>query len=176
MGVEGAGLLYVRPERMAALRPALAGWLSHEDPVAFLTRGAGHLRYDRPLRRQASVFEAGSSSGAAQAALEASLRILLDLGIGSIHAHVNGYLDRLEPPLRERGFTSLRHTDPALRSCTLSMAPPRAVAAPALRDALAARGVAVAIPDGLVRFAPHWPNDPEREVPRVLAAIDEAMR
>jgi selenocysteine lyase/cysteine desulfurase len=176
MGVEGAGFLYVRPDRMAALRPALAGWLSHEDAVAFLTRGEGHLRYDRPLRRQASVFEAGSSSGVAQAGLEASLRILLELGVAAIHAHVNAYLDRLEPALRDRGFRSLRHVDPALRSCTLSVAPPRPGAAPALRDALAARGVTVAIPDGLVRFAPHWPNDAGREVPCVLAALDEALR
>jgi hypothetical protein len=89
---------------------------------------------------------------------------------------VNRYLDALEPALAERGFTSLRSADPALRSCTLSMAPPRGTSAPALREALARAGVTIAIPDGLVRFAPHWPNDPARELPRVIAALDQGMR
>jgi len=176
MGVEGAGVLYVRPERLAALRPALAGWLSHEDPVSFLTSGAGHLRYDRPLRRDASVFEAGSQSALAQAALDASLGLILDLGVAAIHAHANRYLDRLEPALRERGFGSVRAPDPARRSCILSASAPAGRDPRRLREALLREGVAVAIPDGLVRFAPHWPNDADREVERVVAAVDAALR
>jgi hypothetical protein len=39
---------------------------------------------------------------------------------------------------------------------------------------LLARGVAVACPDGLLRFAPHWHCAPE-EVERVLSALDEAL-
>ncbi len=35
--------------------------------------------------------------------------------------------------------------------------------------------VAAAIPDGVLRFSPHWPNA-LAEVPRVLDAIDEATR
>ena len=176
MGVEGAGVLYVRPERVAALRPALAGWLSHEDPVSFLTEGAGHLRYDRPLRREASLFEASSTGALAQAALDASLGLLLELGIPSIHAHANRYLDRLEPALQERGFSSRRARDAARRSCILAVAPPPGRDPRQLRDALAREGVAVAIPDGLLRFAPHWPNDADRELDRVVAALDAALR
>jgi hypothetical protein len=44
----------------------------------------------------------------------------------------------------------------------------------ALHRALATRGVTTSIPDGVLRFAPHWPNH-EDEVPRVLAAVDDAM-
>ena len=176
MGVEGAGMLYVHPDRVAALRPALAGWLSHEEPVSFLTEGAGRLRYDRPLRREASVFEAGSSGVLAQAALDASLGLLLGLGIPAIHAHVNGYLDRLEPVLLAHGFSSLRSSDPARRSAILSAVPPPGRGARQLREALAREGVAVAIPDGLVRFAPHWPNDAGRELDHVAEALRQALR
>jgi len=176
MGSEGAGVLYVRPERVAQLRPALAGWLSHEDPASFLTEGKGHLRYDRPLRQEASVFEASSSSSLSQAALAASLEILLGLGIDNIHRHVNRYLDRLEPGLKARGFASRRSREPSRRSGILSLEAPPGSDAKALRAALKEAGVAVAIPDGLVRFAPHWPNDPEREVDGVLAAVDRALR
>lgn len=175
MGAEGAGFLYVRPERVAALRPALAGWLSHEEALSFLSE-PGQLRHDRPLRREAAVFEAGSSSALSQAALDASLGLLLQLGPAAIHAHANRYLDRLEPLLAARGFESRRAREPARRSCILSAAPPPGRSAKALRERLAAAGVAVAIPNGLVRFAPHWPNDAERELPAVEAALDEACR
>jgi selenocysteine lyase/cysteine desulfurase len=176
MGVEGAGVLYVRPGRIAALRPALAGWLSHPDPVSFLTEGAGHLRYDRPIRREASLFEAGSASALAQVALDASLELLLELGIAEIHGHANRYLDRLEPVLLARGFSSHRASDPARRSCILSATPPPGRDPRHLREALARAGVAVAIPDGLIRFAPHWPNDADRELEGVTAALDSALR
>jgi cysteine desulfurase/selenocysteine lyase len=175
MAAEGAGFLYVKRERVAALRPALAGWLSHEDPVSFLTRGAGHLRYDRPIRKEAALFEAGSTSALSQAALEASVDLLLALGVPAIHAHVNRYLDLLEPALVARGFQSLRAADPARRSGMLSLVPPTGVDVIGFRDALAAQGVVAAIPDGALRLAPHWPNALE-EVEKVVAAFDHALR
>ena len=176
MGAEGAGYLYVRPDRVAALRPALAGWLSHEEPVSFLTEGGGHLRYDRPLRKEASVFEASSSGALSQAALDASAGLLLELGVEAVQRHVAGYLDRLEPLLVERGFRSLRAREAAGRSGILSALPPPGRDPRALRLALAQAGVAVAIPDGAVRFSPQWPNDPDAELPRVAEALDAALR
>ena len=174
MGAHGAGFLYVKPGRAAALRPALAGWLSHDDPVAFLTRGPGHLRYDRPIRSEARLFEAGSTSAMAQAALEASLDLLLALGVPAIHAHANHYLDRLEPLLVERAFTSLRARDASGRSCILSALPPPGRDVVRLHAALAREGVAAAIPDGALRFAPHWPNG-EGEIATIAAALDRAL-
>ncbi|MCA9515271.1 MAG: aminotransferase class V-fold PLP-dependent enzyme, partial [Myxococcales bacterium] len=49
MGLEGVGWLWAAPRWRGRLRPALASWLSHEDPVSFLGE-AGQLRYDRPIR------------------------------------------------------------------------------------------------------------------------------
>jgi selenocysteine lyase/cysteine desulfurase len=173
LGIEGAGFLWIRRERLAALRPALAGWLSHEEPISFLTEGReGLLRYDRPLRRRADVFEAGSSAAVPQAALDASLGLLLELGVEAVAEHVARFHDRLEPELRARGFETSRA--PRLRSGILSARPPPGVEARALREALAAEGVVVAIPDGRVRFAPHWPND-LGEVELVAAALDAAL-
>jgi hypothetical protein len=34
--------------------------------------------------------------------------------------------------------------------------------------------VSCATPDGALRFAPHWPNDPA-EIPGVVEAIDAAL-
>ncbi len=175
MGVEGAGLLYARhPERHA---PHLAGWLSHEEAFSFLSEGAGRLRYDRAFRDDALRFEGGTPNAAGCVALETSLDILAALTPSAIYAHVNAYLDALEAPLVERGFTSLRAKDPAGRSCILSVLPPEgAPDAPAMQRALASRGVVASCPDGYLRFAPHWPNDAARELPAVLAAVDAVLK
>jgi selenocysteine lyase/cysteine desulfurase len=174
MGLEGAGFLYVSPERIDALRPNVAGWLSHEDPVGFLLRGPGLLRYDKPIRRRADLFEGGNVNTAGLAGLEASLDLLQQLGVPAIYAHVNAILDPLEAGLVARGWTSLRSRDPRQRSCTLSLTPPAGVGPVELQAALGARGVSCSIPDGLVRFTPHWPND-VAQATEVLAAVDAAL-
>lgn len=174
MGLEGAGFLYVAPSRVEALRPNTAGWLSHEDPVDFLLRGPDLLRYDKPIRRRADLFEGGNVNTAGLSGLEASVALIQQVGVPAIFAHVNAILDAIEPALVERGFSSLRSQDPRQRSCTLSLRPPAGVGVVELGRELHARGVACSTPDGLLRFSPHWPND-VGQVPEVLAAVDGAL-
>jgi selenocysteine lyase/cysteine desulfurase len=174
MGLEGIGFLCIRPERAAALRPVVAGWLSHLDPLDFLLRGPGLLRYDRPIRPTADMVEPGSQNVAGCAALEASVTLLLELGVGAIAGHVGRYLDRLEPEVVLRGFRSLRSAEPAARSGILSLLPPSGLDVVALVRELEKRGVAASIPDGVLRFAPHWPNALD-EVEDVLAALDASV-
>jgi selenocysteine lyase/cysteine desulfurase len=174
MGVEGTGLLYVAPDRIEALQPEVAGWLSHEDPVGFLLRGPGHLRYDRPVRKRTDFIEGGAYNALGLAALEAAVELITGLGVEAIFAHVQAYLDRLESGLVERGFRSQRSALDAGRSCILSVDPPGHDDAPRWVDALAARGISCSSPDGLLRFAPHWPNADD-EVALVLEAIDAGL-
>lgn len=174
MGAEGAGCLYVAKRCAGSLTPRLAGWLSHENPVAFLTGDEPQLRYDAPLRLGAGAFEIGTNNVMGLAGLGASLELLGQLGVPSIHAHVERYLDRLEEGLVERGFESLRARSTALRSTLLGVAVPEDVRLSKLAAALRDRGVICNTPDGLMRFAPHWPNSHD-EVPSVLDAVDDAL-
>lgn len=174
MGMEGAGLLYVREACAQALTPLAAGWLSHDEPDGFLRLGAGHLRYDRPLKRSAHVFEGSAQNVLGCAALDASLDVLLGLGIDAIFAHVQRYHDRLEPALCERGFESLRSRDPARRSGTLGFRVPPGVDAIQLHQALVQSGISCALPDGVLRMAPHWPNN-LGEVPQIIERVDAAL-
>lgn len=171
MGVEGTGLLYVSPERMPRLRPHAVGWLSHEDPVRFLFEGSGHLRYDRPLRTTVDVFEGATQNLLGCVALEASVDLISELGVGAVYAHVNHYLDLLEQGLLARGFQSLRAPEAERRSCILGVLPPNGDSV-SLQRALGTRGIICSVPDGVLRFAPHWPNCPS-EVDVVLSAVDE---
>jgi selenocysteine lyase/cysteine desulfurase len=174
MGVEGSGFLYVSPDRIDALRPNIAGWLSHEDAVGFLLRGPGLLRYDRPIKRRADFLEVGGSNTAGLAGLEAAIDLITEIGVPAIFAHVNGILDPLERGLVERGFRSLRSLDLRQRSCTLSLLPPAGVSAVELHRQIGERGVSCSIPDGMIRFTPHWPND-VGQVGEVLAAVDASL-
>jgi len=180
MGPEGTAFLYVHPARVAALRPNVAGWLSHEDPVSFLFGGAGLLRYDRPIRQRADFLEVGGVNVFGLAGLLASVELLVQLrereGPTAIHAHANRYLDQLEDGLLARGFTSLRARQPERRSCILGVRPPAGRDLTALWAHLRARGVAATMPDGVLRFAPHWPNDAAAELAYALEVVDEALR
>lgn len=174
LGPEGVGFLYARPARARALLPRVAGWLSHEDGTRFLFGGPGHLRYDLPLKAGPQMLEGGSSSTLGFAGLEAGIEPILQLGTAAIFEHVSRYLDLLEPQLVGRGFVSRRASSTAARSAIASFVPPSGVSATELVLQLRARGVYASMPDGLVRFAPHFPNSPS-EIETVLAALDEAV-
>lgn len=174
MGLEGVAFLYVRQARAAALRPVVAGWLSHEDGLRFLIEGEGHLRYDRPIRARADFVEGGAAPVVLLAALEAALEPIVTLGVPAILEHVQAFHDALEAGLVTRGFASLRATVPAQRSGILSVLPPAGVDVVALHAELGPRGISCAIPDGRLRFSPHWPNA-LAEVPAVLEAVDESL-
>ena len=169
-GLEGAGFVYVAPERIDALRSSMAGWLSHEGALDFLLAGPGHLRYDRPFRRQADFLEPGAQSNIGLAALEAGLAPASALGLAAIHEHVQSLHDRYEPVLTERGYRSLRAREPAGRSGILSFVPPEGVDVIELQHRLREGGVVVATPDGVLRLAPHWCNSAD-EVERFAAVL-----
>ncbi|APR84311.1 Cysteine desulfurase [Minicystis rosea] len=174
MGPEGGGFLYVSPDRIDALRPNVAGWLSHEDPIGFLLRGPGLLRYDRPIRRRADLFEGGNVNTAGLAGLEAAVDLIQHVGARTIFEHVTRILDALEPALVGRGFASLRSADPRQRSGALSVRPPAGISLVELGRELGSRGISCSTPDGLLRFSPHWPNSVD-QVPEVLAGLDASL-
>ncbi len=174
MGLEGAGFVYVRRALGPKLRPWLAAWLGHQDGLGFLFDGPGHLRYDRPLKTDASVIETGAYNTLGFVALEASLSLIQSLGVDAIYDHVQAYHDALEPKLTALGLGSLRSPSPGERSGVLAFDVPEAFAPTQLPARLAARGVSVSLPDGRLRFSPHWPNALD-EVDRVASAVAEAI-
>lgn len=171
MGPTGVGFLYVSPSRVQDLRPVAAGWMSHEDGMGFLFDGPGHMRYDRAIRKRTDLFESGMPNVLGCAAAEAALELIQQLGVQAIWDHVQRYIDALEEGLLSRGFQSLRASTDGGRSTLLCTRPPEGLDVVELHQRLVAEGVDCSIPDGLLRFAPHWPNHLD-EVPQVLAAVD----
>jgi len=174
MGTDGFAFLYARRDAARSLRPHLAGWLSHDVPLSFLFEGRGHLRYDRPIRDSIDFLEGGMTNAIAAAALEAAVDLILQLGPATILDHLNAFHDALEAPLVERGFTSLRSPSKARRSGILSVLPPDDIPVAALQPVLSELGVVCSIPDGCLRFSPHWPNALD-EAEQVLVGLDAAL-
>lgn len=172
MGLEGAGFVYVAPHHLPQLQPTFAGWLSHEDGLGFLSQGPGHLRHDRPIRQRVDFLEVGNLNAAGLAGLHAAVDLIAQLGVPAIHAHVQQCLDALENVLQQRGFRSLRAHDSQARSCTLSVLPPPGRDVVAVHAGLGDRGISCSIPDGLLRFTPHWPNQPG-EAELLAEALDD---
>ena len=174
LGPEGVGFAYAPPERARALVPRTAGWLSHQDGTLFLSQGPGELRYDRPLKKTLQVLEGGSSSTLGYAALDAGIEPLLQLTPAAIFEHLDRYLDQLELALLQRGFRSRRASSSQRRSGILACEPPAGVSAVDIVMQLRPRGVFASMPDGLLRFAPHFPNALS-EIETVVGALDESL-
>jgi cysteine desulfurase/selenocysteine lyase len=97
----------------------------------------------------------------------------LELGVDSIFAHVSAYANALNAGLVARGFESARATHPRGRSAIVSVRHPRFEAATIAAE-LGERGVSCTMPEGYLRFAPHWPNSHD-ELPKVLETMDETL-
>ena len=172
MGPPGTGLLYASD--WSSLEATLAGWLSHEDALAFLWGDAEQLRYDRPIQVGPAALEGGTLNFAGLAGLTAAMRIINAHGVDAIHAHANRWNDLLEPHLLERGFTSVRSAVPEQRSAMLCVRPPKGMHAGAINETLQAAGVCASTPDAHIRFSPSWPNA-FSEIDAVVAAISDAV-
>lgn len=175
MGLEGTGFVYTDRRWDNDLRPNLAGWRSHENGLGFLFEGAGHLRYDRPIKTGASMLEAGASNAVGLAGTAASVELIAQLGVESIFDHVQTYHDILEPSLLARGFVSARSPNPVGRSGILAFRPPPELDVISLVAGLRLAGVSTSPPDGWFRLAPHWPNG-LAEVDIIVDAIDRQFR
>lgn len=185
MALEGAGFMYVHPDKIKQLRPQNAGWLSLSQPLDFLFQPSAPLGYHRPVRPEASAFEGGAQASVCYAALAASVEVLRAVcdpqgrrGVQAIYHHVNQLNDRLEEGLSALGFLSARCPDQERRSGILSLTPSPALggleAIPQIAASWAARGFVCATPNAYLRISPHWYNS-DAQVDRALQIAREAL-
>jgi len=97
MSPPGAGVLFCRHELIDQINPASVGWLSVINPMKW------ELNYT--LRPEAGRFETGTPALGSLVGLNASLRLLLDVGISSIHQRVTTLGDYFADELLKKGYT-----------------------------------------------------------------------
>jgi len=148
LGPEGVALLYVNPRLRPELRLHQYGW--------HMVKHRGD--YERPdwgPATDARRFECGSPNMLGIHALDASLSLLLEVGIDRIQAAVAKRTQRLIELIDSQGFELLSPRDPERRAGILTFRVPGADHQ-ALYQALTDRGVVCARRGGGIRFSPHF--------------------
>jgi selenocysteine lyase/cysteine desulfurase len=161
----GSGFLYVRRELIGRLSPPVTGWMAFEgtDDLTRLTA------YGETLRADARRFELITLPYQDFAGLNASLGLILELGVERIQAH----LQRLHAPVLEwAARTGTRVISPrgGQGSGILCLAPEGV--GDVFRRLKAAR-IICSLREGAIRLSPHGYNTVE-EMERVAAVLDGA--
>jgi cysteine desulfurase / selenocysteine lyase len=159
----GSGFVYVRRELIPALDPPVTGWMAFEgtDDLTRLTR------YNGTLRSDARRFELITLPYQDFAGMNASLELLLELGVARIGEH----LRILQEPLvrwAERGGGRIVSPQNAHRSGIIAIAPKSGEEA--FRRLKTAR-IICSLREGAIRLSPHAYNTVE-EMERVVEVLE----
>jgi selenocysteine lyase/cysteine desulfurase len=160
----GSGFVYVRRDLVRELRPSITGWMAFEgtDDFTRLTQ------YNDTLRGDARRFELITLPYQDFAGMNASLRLLLDLGISRIRDH----LHRIHRPVLDwAARQGVRIVSPSGEhgSGILCFAPPDVGRA---FRALKAAHVVSSLREGAIRLSPHAYNTGD-EMHRVVEILEE---
>ncbi|AMV34109.1 Cysteine desulfurase [Pirellula sp. SH-Sr6A] len=171
LGPEGAGLLYIRRERLAKLENRMVGWNSVQGAHRFQNA-------EVQFKSDASRFEGGSANHLGIVCLDASLRLLLDLGVhlpcSGVATAVLENADLIEESLRSLGAIVYRDKEAAQRSAThcsgiisfeIEGKDPQSI-----RNALIRNKVVTSVRHGRLRVATHAYNNAD-DVQRLCDAI-----
>ena len=162
LGPEGAGVLFVRGDRLDSLRPLLVGWNSVAEAGNY---GAATLT----LKDSAARYEGGTYATACAAGLAASLELLADVPVQGRHARLHDLTDRLCDGLRTAGCEIASDRAAGRASGIVAFAPPGGDSEACMKRLLA-DGVVVRVRHGRVRAAPHVYTS-KAEVDRLVSGV-----
>jgi selenocysteine lyase/cysteine desulfurase len=168
LGPEGAGLLFIRREHLARLRPLGVGWSSmvHGDDFT-------HIEYR--LKTSADRYEGGSPNSAGFAGLGASLKLLTGLGIDNIGRRVLEITDECCRRLQELGavfFTSRDRPEHSSGIVTFEFPGHDSLA---LKRHCSTKQVWLSQRSGKLRISPHaYAND--GDIGRLIDALAEGKQ
>lgn len=169
LGPEGAGLLYVRREHQDRMRAIGVGWNSVQ---------AGHdfSHIELRLRPEAARWEGGSTNMAGMIGLQASVDLLLQLGVSTDESPVAECVldlaDALCARLQEIGAELISPHQGERRSGIVTFAPPGKLSPAEVRTRLLVAQVVVSCRGGGIRVAPHGYNTPE-DIERLIGGLLE---
>lgn len=157
----GLGITYCSPELLDRLTPATAGW--YGVPNIFTPDRFESFEF----KDGAARFAAGMPNFPTIYGLRASLKYLLEIGVGHLDASLAPLVQKMRSGLVDLGLNLLTPDDPAYQSGIVAFLHP---AAQEIGSELASQDVIVWANDGRVRSAIHLYND-EAEVDRYIAAV-----
>jgi cysteine desulfurase/selenocysteine lyase len=159
----GSGFVYVRRDLISSLSPAITGWLAFEgtDDLTRLTK------YNDTLRDDARRFELMTLPYQDFAGLNASLGLLLSLGVERVREHLRA----LHAPVldwADRSGTPVASPRDARGSGILCLAPDRVEE---VHRRLKSARIICSLREGAIRLSPHCYNAVS-EMERVVEVLD----
>ena len=161
---EGIGAFYISREVMEMVEPVILGWHSVKNRFDF-------ENYDFRLSPDARRYEPGSMNTVGIAAFNASLDLLLSVGVDRIWERVRRLTERVLGKAREEGYEVVSPDHPEERSGIVTFRVP-GVDNAALWKALLARKAVCSHRAGGIRVSPHFYNTPE-EIDRLFDVLRE---
>lgn len=161
---EGIGGFYISRDVMEMVEPVILGWHSVKNRFDF-------ENYDFRLSPDARRYEPGSMNTVGLSAFNASLELLLSLGVDRIWERVRRLTERVRERAAEEGCKLVSPDHPEERSGIVTFRVPEADNA-ALWRALLNRKAVCSHRAGGIRVSPHFYNTPE-EIDRFFAILRE---
>jgi selenocysteine lyase/cysteine desulfurase len=164
LGIEGAGIFYIRREHLRRLRPAGVGWNS-------VVHCHDFRRIELALKDSADRYEGGSQCMAGMIALAASLELLMSYGAEALGRRILEVTEQACCSLREIGAVLHSDRSPQRASGIVAFEFPG-------RDSLALkkhclqRNVVLSCRAGRLRISPHAYNN-EQDIQRLVQALTE---
>lgn len=160
LGIPGIAFLYVRAGLTDPVPPSLTGWFGRIDPFSFDPRTVDHPTHARR-------FEAGTPSVPSAYGAVGGLRMLEQVDLHDVRAHVSGLTGRLTEELLAMGRTLRSPHDDARRGPQVALVDADPVA---LDAALREQGIGASPRGEVLRMSFHYYND-DSDVDAVVAAI-----
>lgn len=165
MGPQGQGFVYIRPELLEQLTPAMVGWLSVQNPWQMLD-------YDLTLRPDAARFETGTFNALGLSGMLAAQQVFARWPMAGITAHILDLSGFLIQGLQELGFRLLTPADPGQRLGIVTCEHPDAER---LHQSLDALRIRTSFREGrFLRFSPHFYNT-RSELSLVLSELRKLL-
>lgn len=162
LSTAGVGFLYVREDLISKSQPTQTGWFAQEDIHAMLI-------HDNIPANNARRFEQGTPSVPNLYAVEAGLKLILEIGIQRIRKHVANLNERLKTGIKEIGGKLMSPPDKENHGAMITVASTDEYA---LVAALAERNIVGSCRDGNLRISAHFYNN-EADIDAVINALKD---
>ena len=160
LGSAGLAFLYVRKDMIQGLQPLTTGWFAQKD--IFAMDHTANAPADDARR-----FEMGTPPIPNIYAALAGLKIIHEVGLENIEAHVGKLNARLKQRAAEEGFTLATPDDPARHGAMIALKSTDMVE---LTSRLEAEDIVTSYRDGNLRISPHFYNI-EDDIDAAMAAL-----
>jgi len=167
MAAEGLALMYIKQSVQDRLKLYQFGWHMIKDKGQY-------DKLDWEPANDATRFECGSPNMLGIHALHASIGLILEIGVPTIHQELNKTIDYLIKKLQEiEQLTFISAIDPDTRSGIVNFTIPD-IDLSTLQNKLMKRGVICAYRGGGIRFSPHF-YTPENSIDRAITILKEEI-